>query len=483
MTKPHEQAIRWKALSATKQFAHRQRAIEAYRRAGTIRGAERLLEGEGAPFSSRQFVTEALVRAGVVYGAEDAGARGEPVVEPAAEATAVEPPPGQPRQPKGPPDFKRTESDDGKSSVEFLTSKRIRTLEDALAYAEVDTTVWRVKRWSCTAYETGMKLRQFTADGKIVGETPRIEGLWRVSVDLERILPKAWHDATEAIIKRMETAAPRFLGSPKLRPVSDPHLVEIDVFDVHFGKYAWAAETGQNYDLKIAERIFRNAVEDLVSLSSSFPVAQFVLPIGNDFYHVDNQQSATTKGTRVDSDGRYAKIIEVGEMAIVWAVEYLASIAPVRVPWIPGNHDEVASFHLARTIAAWFHNCPSVTVDASPAKRKYVRFGQNLIGYIHGDKIKAQRLPTIMAQERRQDWGETTCHEWRQGHFHRPGMLQTTAVGSEEGVVIRTLQSLSATDSWHHEMGFVGNRRVAEAYVSNHDTGYVGHFNAVAREE
>lgn len=67
MPNPPEPGIPFNSLSATRQLAHRTRAVAAYQRAGSIRGAARILEQEGAEFGSRQFITEALERAGVPY--------------------------------------------------------------------------------------------------------------------------------------------------------------------------------------------------------------------------------------------------------------------------------------------------------------------------------------------------------------------------------------------------------------------------------
>lgn len=382
--------------------------------------------------------------------------------------------------PGAPTDFKHTESENV-ATVEYVVGRRIRTLEDAIAYAEVDTTVWRVKRWSCTAWEVGMKLRTFDDRGKVRGETPVVNGLWRISIELERVLPKLLLDATEAIFERMKGHAPSY---PTLKPRQQParpHLLEIDLWDCHFGKLAWEPEVGQNYDLKIADRIFRNAVDDLLDLSAGFEIDRVCLPIGNDFFHIDNRNGTTTAGTPQDVDGRYAKIYETGFAAVVWAVERLMAVANVDVLWIPGNHDTTISYHLAHGLKTWFRNTEAVQVDCSPKHRKYLRYGTCLLGYTHGDKEKVQGLPTLMATEDREAWGETTCHEWRIGHTHKSKQITTVPVDTHDGVVIRTMRSLSAIDAWHYSKGY-GGPRSAEAYLLSREHGYVGHFVANARE-
>jgi hypothetical protein len=388
--------------------------------------------------------------------------------------------PATPHVPEAEPTRTYRESGDS-AEVVVPTERVIRTLEDALAHAEVDPLVWRVKSWGCTSWQVGMKLRDFS-EGKITGEAPIVKNLWRLEMKLERIQPKPFHDATEAVIARMAEFSPKY---PKLRPrrqPDDPHMLEIDLFDVHFGKLCWEPETGNSYDLKIAERVFRNAVEDLVDKAAGYNIDEIVFPFGNDFVHVDTQVSTTTAGTYQDSDGRLAKIIETAKMAAVWAVDYLRQIAPVKVLLVPGNHGRQTELQLAHTLHAWFRLCDDVTVDYSPMLRKYVRYGTNLIGYTHGNLEKHTSLPTIMAGERKADWAETTYHAWRLGHYHTSKVTTTTPLWTQDGVEIRILRSLAGTDSWHFNAGYVGGTRAAEAFLLSHKNGFSGNFVANARE-
>lgn len=362
--------------------------------------------------------------------------------------------------------------------VEFTSDKPVVTEADAIAYGQIDTAIWYVDRMEVNAWQVAMKASR----GHGRPDAPVKKQLWRVKLYLKRIQPKPFQAAHEALFERIKAHAPRYpiLAPPVIRQGS--HLLEVDLYDVHFGKLAWAVETGQNYDLSIAERVYRNAVEDLVARSHGYRIDQIVLPIGSDFFHVDGPAGATSSGTRVDSDSRYAKIIEAGEMAVVRAVEYLAAIAPVKVIQIPGNHDRVSSFHLGRFIHAWFHNSNRVEVDYAPRPRKYLRFGKNLIGYTHGDGPKGISLVTIMATEMPSDWSETICREWRIGHVHKSKQIDTVSVDTHNGVSIRTLRSLSAVDAWHFEQGFVGGTRAADGFLLSVDDGCVANYSANARE-
>lgn len=378
-----------------------------------------------------------------------------------------------------------TEKSDGTAVVSLRTDKVVKTLEDALAAAEVDESVWFVDHWETSAWTVPMKVEQGQdAGGKWKAAQPIQTQQYRVKVYLKRILPRSLQAATEAVYARMQDYAPKYPAPPKVRNGSGkPFLAVFGLFDVHFGKMCWAAETGENYDLKIAEAVYCNAVDDMLAESANRPVERFLLPIGNDFYHIDNSRNTTFAGTPQDVDGRYAKVIETGEMAVIWAVEKLSTTASVDVVWVPGNHDPTTSYHLARTVAAWFRRCPRVSVDADPNPRKYFGYGKTLIGLTHGNEEKVVDLPSIMATERPNEWAKAHCREWLVGHQHRSRQYQTKPIDTHQGTTVRVLQSLAGTDAWHHRKGYVGTRHAAEVLYYGKERGYAGHAVVPARLE
>lgn len=372
--------------------------------------------------------------------------------------------------------FSVKETED-KAEVSYSCEERIRTMEDAVRFAEVDQTVWFVSGWECGSYEVVMRVRR----GKGIPDLPTRKTLWRVKLVLKRIWPRAYQQASEALFERLAQYSPALTESALVASGDEPHVLVMGLFDAHFGKLAWAPETGDNYDLRIAETVYANAVADLIHKARGFPIGRVVMPIGNDFYHIDNTAYMTTGGTPQDADGRYAKIIATGEMAVIRAIDRLAGIAPVEVTWVPGNHDRLASYHLTRTLAAYYRNTDRVDVNLSPAERKYVRYGTNLIGLTHGNEEKHASLPAIMATERATDWAETTCHEWLLGHLHKSRKTETVSVDTHDGVTVRILRSLSGTDAWHFRKGYVGSQRAAEALLMGCDSGYSAHFQANVR--
>jgi hypothetical protein len=367
------------------------------------------------------------------------------------------------------------------ANVTFSSDRIVRTVEEALEYAQVDSSVWYVKSWKCGGWSTPIKLRQGQdANGRWRPDSGHVKQNWKVHLELARIMPKPYRDASDAIFTRIAEYAPAYPTIRRAKP-DNPHLLELDLYDVHFGKLAWKAETGQDYDLRIASDVYRNAVHDLLAHASGFAIDRIVFTIGSDMFHIDSHNSTTTSGTYVDSDGRYSKIIETVEVGTVSVIEELLQVAPVKIIWIPGNHDKIAGQHLARTLAAWFRNCPEVDVDLSPKSRKYFEYGKNLLGYSHGHKEPHRSLPILMATEAPEAWARTTRRAWRIGHFHHSRRTETRSVADHDGVSVQILQSLSGKDAYHFEAGY-GGRQAAEAFVLSADGLTAANFQVAARE-
>jgi hypothetical protein len=349
--------------------------------------------------------------------------------------------------------------------VSYLSDRQIRTLEDAIAYGKVDTSVWCVVEWKCGGWNVPLKLHVgFDDKGQRKPEQPITKQMWKVSLTLRRILPKPYIDASSILFERIQKHAPKY-PAPSIRTKARDHMLVFDPYDVHFGKLAWAPETGSSYNIDHARKALVEAARKFVSMGTVYPLEQVVIAVGQDFFHVDKPDNTTTAGTPQDVDSRFTKIIVAGEEAMIEVVELFQKVADVKLLYVPGNHDRIASFHLIRTLNAWFRNASNVTVDFEPTSRKYVKYGSNLIGYTHGNEERHVDLPIIMATERPQDFADATCREWHLGHLHKSRRTVTTNVDTYNGVVVRILMSLSGTDAWHHRKGYVGGTRAAEALV------------------
>ena len=253
-------------------------------------------------------------------------------------------------------------------------------------------------------------------------------------------------------------------------------LFELPIMDFHLGKLAWGEETGQtDYDLKIAEALWKETILDLLSKVKPVGSPELILfPIGQDFLHFDTPATTTTSGTALDSDSRWQKMFTKGVELLVWAIEQLRAIAPVRILWIPGNHDTVLSYAATVGIAQRYANTEGVEVDLSPMPRKYIDYGYNLIGFSHGEN-EGKRLEGLMQVEAPAQWGGSVWREMHMGHFHSESTVD------KNGIIFRRISSITAADAWHSEKGFIGATRRAQAFVWDKERGLQAIINSNVR--
>ena len=222
--------------------------------------------------------------------------------------------------------------------------------------------------------------------------------------------------------------------------------------DPHVGLLAWAKETGDDFDLKIAEDLMVRAMRDLV-LRGPRAREALIANLG-DFFHADNVDNHTTHGSHMlDVDGRTPRVLQVGVAILGSLIDAaLEHHERVTVDNRIGNHDAYTAICLAIAMRERYRNEPRVSVPIPESHRAFFEFGQNLIGITHGDRAKANDLGAIMAAERPEAWGRTKHRVWYTGHVHHQ------SVKEYRGVRVESFRTLAARDSWHAAQGYVSGR-------------------------
>lgn len=282
----------------------------------------------------------------------------------------------------------------------------------------------------------------YNADGEVSGQ-------WVKSTLDQSKVEQMVRDFVEVVTSEAKGISPA-VAPPK--STNADLLAVYPMGDPHFGMYAWAAEAGDDFDLDIAERTTLGAIDHLLSSAPKTETA-IILPLG-DFFHADDQSNVTPgHKNQLDVDSRYPKVLMVGIKTLRHIIlRALENHAKVIVRIEPGNHDPHAKWVLSLTLAAYFDNNPRVEVDISPAKFWFHRFGKVLIGSTHGDTVKHDGLPGIMAADRSSDWGETKHRYWYTGHVH------TQAVREYPGVVCESFRTLAPKDAWTASRGYRSGR-------------------------
>ena len=250
-------------------------------------------------------------------------------------------------------------------------------------------------------------------------------------------------------------------GAPKVKPGKGPSKYDKDVIpwfqigDAHLGMLAHEAETGANFDLKIAERELCAA---FATLFDECPARErCVINDLGDATHYENMAAVTeASGHRLDADGRFPKMIRVYSKVMRFIVERaLERFRYVDVLVNQGNHSRTNDVWMAELLRSVYGDKGRVNVlDNSSVFIPY-RMGNTFVLVHHGDKTKASRLASVMAHDYRQDWGETEYHYIDVGHYHH-----AMAIKESEGCVIEQWNTLAPRDKYANDGGWRAHQSI-----------------------
>ena len=354
--------------------------------------------------------------------------------------------------------------ENGKKHIEY-SSKEITSLEDLINTAGINIDFWDVTSFRVST--------------------------WQDFKDQTKYAVRATFDQSSEVRNniREEFIESAKKHAPKYKAVKYPDLknkeaiaYEINLPDLHLGKLGWGEEVGENYDVDIAKSLFVKAVDKLLAAANNYHIEKIVFPIGNDLLNSDGLSMTTTKGTPQHDDVRWQRSFTLCRQMLVEVIDKLRLVAPVDVIVVPGNHDYERMFYIGDVLYSWYHNCDEVTVNNEPSPRKYITYGKTLLGFTHGNNEKHADLPLIMAKEMPQEWANAEYTEWHTGHLHKSKSLNWVDIDERFGTIVRILPSLSGTDSWHHEKGYIGNIRSAQAYAWSKEYGYKGQYQVNLKE-
>lgn len=236
--------------------------------------------------------------------------------------------------------------------------------------------------------------------------------------------------------------------------------------DPHIGMYSWADETGDDFDLDIAEKNLIGAMQRLID---SVPSCDQALIVNlDDFFHADTTAGVTLRsGNVLDTDTQWAKVLRIGVRAMRTCIESaLMRHKTVRVINEIGNHDEHTSTILTLALSMLYEKNRRVSFDDSPATFHYYPFGDVLIGVTHGDRVKLDKLGPIMATDRPEEWGKAKHRYWLTGHVHNQRVFEFP------GVLVESFRTLAAKDAWHSASGYRSGRD-AQAIVMHSEHGEI----------
>ena len=361
------------------------------------------------------------------------------------------------------------EEDEKSLKLYVENSNRVKSIDDLIKHCKINLDEWEINKYDIGTYEvTG-----FDGDNN-----PTTVTMYRMKAWLTRIKP-------ELNLKLVKKQLKEDLSdlSPKVERIErkrddkkDKYLLEISAFDLHLGKIGIK---GDKYSLKIAEERLFDAIEHLLYRAQGYYIDKILFIAGHDFLNSDGDWPipSTTKGTPQFNSNYHIDIYRAGRKLLLKAINYLQEIALVHVMVIPGNHDRESMMHLGDTLELYYEENNNVKVDNSDCLMKMLVYGKNMIVSDHGDGCKANDIPGIISQRYKNAWSDVDYVEVHRGHLHTNKSTKLQAIEELQGITIRNLSSMSATDYWHDSKGYIGNIKKAQAFLYHRKNGLQGILN------
>lgn len=284
---------------------------------------------------------------------------------------------------------------------------------------------------------------------------------------------------------------------PRVAPVPPPSLYTsaaltnfITLSDTHIGGLSWAPETGEDWDLHIAEQTLTQTF--LVAIQEMPPADHCFINLLGDWMHYDKADPVTTlSGNILSSDGRQEKMIDVAiRVARRIIAQALETHQRVTVLIAEGNHDIIGSIWLRKMFAALYEDEPRLTVVDSPFPFYATVIGDVFLGIHHGHLrsvgtkpskvIKgAEELVAIFADEFAPLWGMTTKRYIHTGHLHNKVEVEPRGAQVIQHPTMAARDDYAARHGWgslrnalgityHETFGEKGRNLISPEMITNY---------------
>ena len=338
------------------------------------------------------------------------------------------------------------------------------TIEDLAALFGVDLTKYDVRNFRANQWAVGAVLKDEDGNSQIVTSP-----LYQSRCDF---VPKKTdhfaeiHDMIREAREPMER--PKEVGE---YGYNRRIAVELAMMDLHVGKEGME----DDWSLEKIREIWWESINHLLEDVPLHKVDRWCLPTGNDFLHVDNSKGMTYAGTPVGSGSKWFKSLIFGKELICETIQFLSQYAPVVIPFIPGNHDRSSVMALGELVTERFRGREDILILNSDNSRVYWRYGCNLIGFGHGDLVRAEKIAQLMPLEVPLDFAATTYRAMHLGHLHhRRELAPITSISEHHQIDVVHVPSLSPKDRWHYDSGYIGAMRRSQSFIYDVEKGLLG---------
>lgn len=257
----------------------------------------------------------------------------------------------------------------------------------------------------------------------------------------------------KAVIEGMKSEITPVAPVKAVRAKRDDKLLNLyTVSDFHLGMLAWGDESGDDWDMKIAEDLFSRWFD--AAFQKAPGAGTGVINLLGDLAHFDSLVAVTpASGNVLDADTRYQKLVRYMIRMVRRVVDMaLVKHKNVRLLIVQGNHDESGMIWLAEMFSTLYDNEPRVFVDTSPDVYKMVQHGKTTLFFHHGHKARFDAIEPVMIAKFRKAFGESVYSYAHVGHLHHQKIVES------RNMIVEQHRTLAAKDAYASRGGWMSGR-------------------------
>ena len=260
---------------------------------------------------------------------------------------------------------------------------------------------------------------------------------------------KALKTAVESLKEQIEPTAPI---QYKNRLNNDKLINQYTLTDYHLGMMAWDEESGDNWDLKIAEDTLVKFFE--VAIAESPNAKECIFAQIGDFLHWDGLDAVTPQSKHVlDADTRFSKLVRVAIRVIRRIITMLLQkYETVNIIMAEGNHDPASSVWLSEMLYAFYDHEPRIKVDTNPDPYYCITFGKVCLFYHHAHKKAIKNIDTTFVGKFKKEFGSSEFVYGHTGHLHHELKIESNLM------ILEQHRTLASKDAYASRGGYLSGR-------------------------
>jgi len=264
---------------------------------------------------------------------------------------------------------------------------------------------------------------------------------------------QAQEDARRAALEEMRKSIEPYVAvTERIAHRKEELCNQYTVTDYHLGMMTWAEETGEEWNMELAEKLLVDWFAQ--AIATSVDAEQAIFANIGDFLHFDGLEAVTpASGHVLDADTRYQNLVRVSIRVIRKVIQMLLEkYKHVHLIMAEGNHDLASSAWLREVFHMYFENEPRLTVDNNPDPYYCFVWGDVCLFYHHSHKKNLKMLDSVFVSKFKKQFGSSEYVYGHTGHFHHQIQLESSLMLLEQHA------TLAAKDAYASRGGYASKR-------------------------